>query len=144
MLGVAPTATAEQIRIAHRLLIKKHHPDTGGSSNAASAINASRDAAMLRKGWNYRHTGPTAPKGQHCSVPIHPPQAPQSPRNPFSRGEAYIPTPRPFSRRVSASKRCGASKVGCTLGFLIAGYFALLAVAVMGYLLTTILPLLLR
>jgi hypothetical protein len=43
ILGVAADATPEQIREAHHKLMKKVHPDQGGSDYLASEINAAKD-----------------------------------------------------------------------------------------------------
>ena len=52
LLGVAPDADLAQIREAHRRLIAKVHPDTGGSEELANRVNVARDtliAEMNRK-----------------------------------------------------------------------------------------------
>lgn len=46
LLGVAPDADAETIVEAHRRLITKVHPDTGGSSGLAQQINEARDVLL--------------------------------------------------------------------------------------------------
>jgi len=40
VLGVAPSATAAEIKAAYRALVKQHHPDAGGQAEAMLALNA--------------------------------------------------------------------------------------------------------
>jgi hypothetical protein len=46
LLGVREGATLEEIRAAHRRLIAKVHPDTGGSAELAHRVNAARDTLL--------------------------------------------------------------------------------------------------
>jgi hypothetical protein len=46
LLGVTEGATIEEIRNAHRRLIAKVHPDTGGSVELAHRVNAARDTLL--------------------------------------------------------------------------------------------------
>lgn len=39
VLGVARTATEAEIKAAYRSLMKQHHPDTGGQTDATQEIN---------------------------------------------------------------------------------------------------------
>jgi hypothetical protein len=52
LLGVGPSASLTEIRDAHRRLIARVHPDTGGSEELANRINVARDilvAEMSRR-----------------------------------------------------------------------------------------------
>jgi DnaJ homolog subfamily C member 19 len=48
LLGLGPTATADDIRAAHRRRIADAHPDRGGNAELAARLNAARDL-LLRK-----------------------------------------------------------------------------------------------
>ena len=46
LLGVGPDATLAEIRDAHRRLIAKVHPDSGGSVELANRVNVARDTLV--------------------------------------------------------------------------------------------------
>ncbi len=48
ILGLQRGATGEEIRAAHRALMKSAHPDQGGSAATAARINAARDRLTNR------------------------------------------------------------------------------------------------
>ena len=46
LLGVGPEASLAEIRDAHRRLIAKVHPDSGGSAELANRVNVARDTLV--------------------------------------------------------------------------------------------------
>ena len=46
VLGLAESASADDIRAAHRRLIQRVHPDVGGSADLAARINRAKDVLL--------------------------------------------------------------------------------------------------
>jgi DnaJ-domain-containing protein 1 len=46
ILGLPANASADKVRVAHQRLMKKHHPDRGGSAEMAARINRARNLIL--------------------------------------------------------------------------------------------------
>jgi hypothetical protein len=57
LLGVGPGASLAEIRDAHRRLIQRVHPDTGGSAELANRINVARDILVAEMNRRTPHAG---------------------------------------------------------------------------------------
>lgn len=49
LLDVPARASPEQIRAAHRRLVARLHPDTGGSTDLTAQVNAARDILLAHR-----------------------------------------------------------------------------------------------
>lgn len=124
VLGIAPTATPEEIRRAHRQRIRVAHPDCGGNNSRAAYINAARDAAIARRGWISGVAAPESRKSPDCSGEKFTPEHHQSP--PVVRSSPTLSTsPAPgFQVNLTASR---------VVSGIVAGYLLLLGFAVVGW-----------
>ena len=52
ILGLAPGATADEIKAAHRRIIEQIHPDRGGSDYLAAKVNIAKDFLLKAQGRN--------------------------------------------------------------------------------------------
>ncbi|MEM7567150.1 MAG: DnaJ domain-containing protein [Pseudomonadota bacterium] len=50
ILGLQPGATAQEIGKAHKAMMKRVHPDFGGSASLAARVNAAKDLALRHAG----------------------------------------------------------------------------------------------
>lgn len=51
LLGLKDTCTRAELEAQHRKLMKKLHPDVGGTDGLAAKINQAKDIIIKRKGW---------------------------------------------------------------------------------------------
>jgi hypothetical protein len=49
ILGVGPDASADEVQAAYLRLIRRNHPDQGGSTGLAAQLNAARDVLVGKK-----------------------------------------------------------------------------------------------
>lgn len=76
ILGVAPDASAKDIKAAYRALAKKLHPDVGGSAEQLAAVNEAADVltdAARREAYD-RDRRMDAPKASKTASPPPPPR----------------------------------------------------------------------
>jgi DnaJ domain len=46
VLGLSPEASDQEVKAAHRRLMREHHPDKGGSAELAARLNEARDVLL--------------------------------------------------------------------------------------------------
>ena len=49
ILGVSETATAEEVQAAYLRLMRRAHPDSGGTSGLAQQLNAARETLLKKR-----------------------------------------------------------------------------------------------
>ncbi len=49
ILGVSQTATAEEVQAAYLRLMRRAHPDSGGTTGLASQLNAARETLLKKR-----------------------------------------------------------------------------------------------
>ena len=93
ILGVSPSASAQEIRTAYRRLLRQAHPDMGGSSALLDLVNEAYDTlkdpaqraqydAAMRRGANTTVSGSTDPRPPPPRTPQPPPSADKPPQMP--------------------------------------------------------------
>lgn len=91
-LGLSPTATAAEIKVAYRQLVKRHHPDAGGDTQRIVAINVAYGVlsqAETRQAYDATQQGALQRQTAHHQVRSRTkPRRPSSPC-PNPTGEAY-------------------------------------------------------
>ncbi len=118
ILGIAPTASASELKTAYRRLLRQAHPDMGGSSAILDLVNEAYDAlkdpvkrsqydAALRNGENTTASVSTAPRPQQSRAHQSHEPPPGSPFGPYENppraaGRRTVPggVPRSRSGRV--------------------------------------------
>jgi hypothetical protein len=51
LLGLPRAFTRDELSAAYKKAIRRAHPDAGGSTEMAAAVNAARDLIIARRGW---------------------------------------------------------------------------------------------
>ena len=77
-LGVAKTATPEEIKASYRKLAKTYHPDLGGDVSKFQAISEAYETlsdADKRAHYDYQQSTPNGPQGFHFSSNFNHPNA---------------------------------------------------------------------
>jgi len=117
ILGIAPTASASELKTAYRRLLRQAHPDMGGSSAILDLVNEAYDAlkdpvkrsqydAALRNGENMTESFSTGPRPQQSRAHQSHEPPPGSPFGPYeparAAGRRTVPggVPRSRSGRV--------------------------------------------
>jgi molecular chaperone DnaJ len=76
VLGVAPSASAAEIKAAYRALVKQHHPDAGGDEHRIVALNAAWEVLGDRERrlqHDRLHQPASAPAAASTRTPRRPP-----------------------------------------------------------------------
>ena len=87
-LGLSPAATAAEIKVAYRQLVKRHHPDAGGDLQRIVAINLAYGVLSQAE---TRQAYDTTQQGRFRRQPAEPARSRRQPRrpSPHPAGEGY-------------------------------------------------------
>ncbi|MXW41224.1 MAG: DnaJ domain-containing protein [Synechococcus sp. SB0668_bin_15] len=91
-LGLSPTATAAEIKVAYRQLVKRHHPDAGGDQQRIVAINLAYGVLSqmeTRQAYDATRQGHCQRQTAHHAGSRRQQQRWSPPPSPRSTGEAY-------------------------------------------------------
>ena len=116
ILGVSATASAQELKIAYRRLLRQAHPDMGGSAALLDMVNEAYDTlkdpasrarydAALRQGTKTTASGSTDPRPPPPRTPRPPPRAAYSPPQ-SPPGTPFAP-PTIHRRAASGTRRKG-------------------------------------
>ena len=89
VLGVAPTATAQQISRAYRRLLRHHHPDTG-SGGAGHAGASSGTVSLADLVWAVTVLRDPVTRAEHDRARVTVPEAAAPPRREPRRGPGTV------------------------------------------------------
>lgn len=153
VLGVPETATEEEIRAAHRREILECHPDRapanarGQFEERAKRINAARDELLYRRQRPARSSRPASSPSRPSAATYTaattdpPPSSAAAARE--RQAPTQKPTPAPKTSHVTARHSGGqylAASIFLALKWAVILYFLVLAFAILGWLLTEVLP----
>jgi hypothetical protein len=150
-LELGADATSDTLRSSYRRLMRRAHPDAGGSEERAKALNEARDYLLEHPERIAPPTTPTAtrtaPQPQPRTTPTPRPAPRPAPTKSAPRA-VVVPAARPsrfdgIVNAASATLVVGGMAVRwvlIALYYLVIAYFVLLAIAFVGWFITVGLP----